>query len=232
MRIRLLTILIGCGVSFAQGQNFVSGEVMIGSFNMKTLKNLQDEIRTYNNLPLVTVSSFPAFVGYSATYGFRVSDRIALGPMVQFISTGSRLDYRDYSGSATIDQLAKCVTLATYFQLKMNESTTIPAYFTVHTGAAYTRLDIKSRLAVGQQNEDDSNGFYSFNYSLRPGFCLKRKIKGIMLQGSIGYEFQVHGKLRSNENHDAWLVTANDNKEVTAQWDGLRVGIGVTYVLK
>lgn len=223
----IFVLLIPCT---ANGQeHFIAGDILYGTFNMRSLKNLQQEFLDHSDLPYVVISEFPSYIGFSFLLGYPISKRCAIGPRFQFISTGGRLDYGDYSGHIRQDQLLKGLSLGVYFQYLLEQSEVWPVYFTFTAGCMYTDLKFISEAVVGTSSVTDKVNFYSINYTFNPSVLVKRKLNNHFMGGiSVGYEFQMHNKLKPDGNNKAYL---QDNKGnlVKAAWDGLRLSAGITY---
>jgi len=232
MKNRLLLFVICIACSSALGQVFVQPEISYGTFAMTDLKDFQLDLIKTSNIPLLPVTTFPSYVGFGLKAGVKVSSDISYGIMLHYNSTGSRAYYEDYSGLARIDMLPQAYSAGLYFKNKLNKSETWQVFSSLSILWVHTKTSVASEIRVGSQSKSDNQNFYSNNYAIRPNFILCRPItKTIYLEASAGYEFQFEGKLYLSGSSEAYLINSRGN-EVKANWNGLRVSLGIGIFLK
>ncbi len=215
----------------AVGQGFIQGELTYNSFDMRSLKELQQSVLSSSqqaNIPLSIVSSFPSYPGYSVSGGW-IWNRIAIGISLGYTSTGGRLDYEDYSGYARADQLLRCFSSGSFFQYKLNKNNKWAINVKVNAGTVFSYFTEKETLVVGSSANSNSLNANSLNIYLRPGIFLRRNLGRSFIEGGAAYEFQIHGNLYRDDNPRATIQANNQN--VRAEWDGLRLSIGYGIVL-
>ena len=195
---------------------------------MKTQKELQEGFLQHIDLPLKPVHTFPPYLTFGGEAVFKSFDLSAIGLWIDYTSTGGTLHYKDYSGYARIDQLLKCVQPGFFYQWQVNSSYQWPFFVTSHFSAVFSKETIHTELVVGATSTIEQIDLKSVNFGFRPGIMLQRKFDNFVAQANLGYDFQTDGQLKTD--NDA-VVTTPDSKDLTAQWGGLRFGIGIGVLL-
>src|SRR5438477_595073 len=142
MRVISIFIILSflAGVTSAQ-QSSVVLQTGIGSYSMRSQKTFRDEFLTSSGLPMKIVDNFPIYYSFGLKGVFRINDASAVGAMLEYMSTGGRLDYKDYSGHALLDQALKATQYGVYYQFKINHSEIWQLFGTVYASAIFTTLD-------------------------------------------------------------------------------------------
>jgi hypothetical protein len=213
----------------AQG-NFAIAEVQYSTFNMEQLKSFQHNYISQTGLPLKAVTSFPSWWGYGGAFGWALHNGSLLGLLLNYNSTGARADYEDYSGTARMDQLLHCISIGAFYQVQLNRSQKWPCYFHISASNIHTTMKVTESFIVGTQSQSNGYVFYSTNYGLKPAFLLRRQFKRSFIHAGLGYEVQFTGKLYLKDNNKAYLTNPSGDN-VTAQWGGLRLALGVGILL-
>jgi hypothetical protein len=230
-KVKILTLLFLLPILVTAQKWSVSGEVFYGTFKMKTMKDFQKEIQA--NEPAYgfrVVTKFPGYAGYNFLAGYSISSRTSLGVRLQYVSTGGRVDYGDYSGQRTYDQLLHAYSLGINATCLLTELANWQVNFSFTTGAMQTSLENVYRYQQGDVNSASSSEWRSTNYFFNPAFTLNKRFSNhLMLYVSVGYEFQIAPALRSSEDQQQYLKASGGAKDVTAEWDGARIGAGITY---
>jgi hypothetical protein len=226
----LLSILLSVALYPAVAQyNMLSLKTGLATFNMSHQKTLQGDFKTQSGLPLKVVHKFPPYFTFGGSLTIKLSERAATGFFLDYLSTGGRLHYEDYSGSAVIDQVLKCYQPGVFLQKQVNKSEGWPLFYMSHLFVAFTRESLRSAIVVGTDSDADSFSVKSTNLGFRPGLMLQHKMGSFVLQSSLGYEFHLVGRLNTD---DGVALQNYDGDNVTAQWGGLRLGLGVGVVLE
>jgi opacity protein-like surface antigen len=232
MKKAIIAIVISLVPALVTAQKWnVSAEVFYGTFKMKSMKDYQNNVSALQS-PFQgrVVDDFPAYIGYNFLAGYNITPGLSLGLRLQYTSTGGRLDYGDYSGRITDDQRLHAYSLGVNTTCRLTHRTTWQTYFSFTVGAARTSLN----LAHYSQRLDESYSynmyFRSFNYFFNPALTFNRKINShFSLYASLGVEFQIHRALRHPQDRKAYVKTSNNMQEAIAEWDGVRLGAGMSY---
>jgi len=231
MRMKLLFFALFPIAAVNAQNSFVAFKVGAGSYSMGTQKLYQEEFRKDSGLPLKVVDKFPIFPSFGLSMAVKTSRMSSLGLSFEYHSTGGRLDYRDYSGYAKFDQLLNSTQLGLLFQYQITDSEKWPVFLTGYVAKVSTHNSMKSEISLGSNLKSQTLELLSTNYSFRPGVMVQRKIETFILQGFFGYEIQTHGGLHQEDNQNLFLATKS-GVPVTAEWDGLRISVGIGLLLK
>jgi hypothetical protein len=216
----LITLLFGT-VAEAQ-DSFLAAEISYNSYSMSSLKKYQQDILQQSGLPLTIVNSFPSYVGFGGSMGFRLNARAAIGIDGGYMSTGGRLDYEDYSGVARSDLLVRGYSLGAFIQFKINHGEKWSVNLTLHSGSMLSHVVFKDMIQSGLSNTVDEESGNSFNYSFKPAISVRRYLKNYFIETGMAYELQLHRKIYSSDDSKSYLVDSSGSP-VVVQWDGIRI---------
>lgn len=227
----LILIFLVISFSSLHGQPLsLYGEVTYSSFNMERLKDFQSEQVKNSGLPLVKQESFPNYWGYGAKFSWDFDSKSTVGICYSYTSTGSRFDYKDYSGKARLDYLIKSSSIGGFYQSILYEKKSGRIFCNIRALAIFSKLDIASSIQIGTETQSDQLETKSINLGIRPGIGYQYRLKRVTFELGIGYELQFYGKLHVPGDKKRYLVNSK-NEEVTAQWDGLRIHFGCGFRL-
>jgi hypothetical protein len=212
----ILTILFLIPLATDAQKWNVSPAFFYGTFNMSSMKDLQENMARWNSFPAKVVDDFPGNIGYSFQAGYSVSKRVEIGLRYQFTSTGGRVDYGDYSGEFGYDYLLKSNSVGIFTTIRLNSSTQWPICISFAAGEVRSQLEIISYFRLFDDSISESYSESSTNYFFNPAFNFNRRLSDhFRVYLGAGYEFQIHGDLLGDD--------------ITAEWDGVRVSLGMNY---
>jgi|GEM_PF-4225178 len=228
---KLLTLIILqfvlCLSAQAQEKSTLIFRIGMGSYAMKSQKLFQNDFSKRLDIPFRKVHEFPNFPTYGGALGFRISAAASVGLWGEFSSTGGRIHYSDYSGHALMDQVLTSFQAGPYIQLRLNVSDSWPFYFTAHGSVATTTENIKSEFKIGSQSVKEQIRLTATNIGFRPGLMLGHPVGVFNFQFGLGAEIQSARELTDNKEN---VLKTSDRKELTAQWSGWRMTLGVGFV--
>jgi len=221
--------LIFSSASAQESQNLIF-RVGYGTYSMKSQKKFQHEYNINSNVRLIKVHSFPYFPTLGISLNFPVSPSFSLGIWGEYASTGGRLHYSDYSGYAVMDQVLSTLQAGPFIQYRVNKSTSWPFYFTLHGSFAHTIEKLTSEIKVNGKLDNEFFKLKSLNYGIRPGIMIAHHLNLFVFQMGVGSELQIHGELKDKRKKDI-IFRTSDGKNLTAQWDGIRLTFGIGFKL-
>ncbi|WP_158859107.1 hypothetical protein [Lunatibacter salilacus] len=230
MKVLILIILqFGLFLSaYAQEKSTLVFRVGLGNYSMKSQKLFQQDFLRESGIPYRKVHQFPNFPTFGAAAGFKIAPKASMGLWFEFASTGGRLHYKDYSGHAMMDQVLTSFQGGPFAQYRVNKSEEWPLYVTAHGSVATVTERIKSEFQIGGQPEIEQFKLNATNVGIRPGLMLGHAVGVFNFQFGLGVEFRSDGKLKDNEEQ---FFRTSDGKDLTAEWNGWRVTLGVGIVL-
>ena len=230
-QILILLILVSTEVN---SQQFSLGvQLGTGTYSMSDLKTINDI--TTNNLPFntKTVANFPPFINYSASFLF-TAGKVCTGLTYTFLSTGSRVSGKDYSGEYRFDMLINSSAPGICAAIDLLQKGKIRYSFYTTTGVMFSILEIKEYLQVMETTlKDETLKFRSFNLFTEPGFKITYPFKFLDIGINAGYAFQYYNRLfRYKENKELYLANPSSGNPVKPGWNGFRAGLSVVYTFK
>lgn len=197
---------------------------------MDNLKTLQKSVATSAPVSLKEVSSFPPFFHFGGRFLHDLSQTLSLGACIEYGSSGSRFDYRDYSGYIQYDQLTN------YWQVSFSSpyrksigSSKFSFILDGLPGITLTNLSLNFDQKIGTSESRDRLKFHSVNIHAQPTLALARQLGNFEISFYGGFCINLlQGKLSWSENSDAYLQDDAGNK-ISSDWTGMRTGFGLGY---
>lgn len=226
----VLTIII-CTTGFVSAQRFgqhidLSINAGYATFNQHSLKDFQQEVLSEMPVQGKILSSFPGYLNYSIDAIFFDSTYF-VGVMMGHTSTGARIQYTDYSGSITYDQVVKM----NYFGLVAAKRILSTRYGNVFLGmdllAYRNSVEFEYSEVVLDQLYKSSISLKSLNLALGTFIQIHKRFGNFLVKGSGGYEFHMAKDLYYEESGQTFLTSSGETLKVNA--DGLRFSLGIGY---
>jgi hypothetical protein len=197
---------------------------------MSNLKHLQNDILNSiheNDINAKIIDNYPDAISYQIQYISKIKD-FTLGCFFRFTSTGSRIDYRDYSGRYTFDQ-----TLDHFSFGLINERIPIPSISKrliqfVQASLILNSLSFDEYLEIfGDPITEDSTKFLSTGCGFDIGFGYILWYKPFQIRLDIGGHISFNSTFYLQDNRNAKLYSSKG--KVTPNWNGLMIGITIGY---
>jgi hypothetical protein len=231
MNVVRIILLLSCAVpAFAQENIYI--RAVYGTYQMQDLKDFQEEMLSdfQNNLiPVKIVSAFPASLQVEAGMDFPTK-RYTFGFLANYAVTSGKLHYSDYSGETFAEQNLNRISIG------VKGSTPIARYLDLYAkvsgGLSSLNLNFETHINGGSSDAKEEISFKAIGVSVEPGMIYQVPFRNFLFSVSGGYEFNFNGKTKFEElGADTYLV--NDNNEpVSIDWSGMRLSVGVAFVLK
>lgn len=214
------------------GQARLSFSAGYGSYRMKELKAIEDDVPFYHLLGMKTVSSYPPYFNFEGSFTYQTNRALFCGVIIGYGSTGGRMDYGDYSGSVRIDQLAQYVSVNGSVGLsKKYPSKNMLVSLDLRPGVTITNFEMLFNYKIGTEEGNQKDEFKSLNVAIQPTVMLSKRIGRIGLDAFAGLNQSIaRGKLREREDKRKHLQTAS-GQPLRADWGGYRIGLGVSCYL-
>ena len=204
-----------------------------GTYSMKDLKMINSTISS--DLPFDTkvVEDFPIYF-YYRPYILVNTRYVSFGPVYTFQSTGSRVSGKDYSGEYRFDMMVNSSAPGIYGEVYLKPVNKVQGSVYTIFGGLFSNLKMNEYLVVQDEvMTDDDYSFKSSNFFLEPGFNLRYPVKFLKLGINAGYLFQFGGKsFYFADNKDAELINNKTGDPVKSGWNGFRIGLSVSCILK
>lgn len=198
--------------------------VGMGNYSMQSQKVFQQDFLQESEIPFRKVHVFPNFPTFGGAAGFSIAPKASVGAWFEFASTGGRLHYKDYSGYALMDQALTSFQGGPFAQYRVNKSEEWPLYVTAHGSVATVTGKIKSEFQLVGVPEVEEVKLKAINLGIRPGLMLGHVVGIFNFQVGLGAEIRSQDTLQDNEDQ---FFRTSDGKNLTAEWNGWRMTLGV-----
>jgi hypothetical protein len=226
----LILIIPFHGKSQQLGAGFQSG---FGTFSMTDLKSFNTAV--IGDLPFdsKTVHDFPMYLFYRPYILMNIW-RISFGPVYIFQSTGSRVSAKDYSGEYRFDMILNSHAPGIYTEGLLKSPGRFQYSIYSIFGGLFSNMKMIEYLKVWDEIVTNSNiKFKAKNLFLESGFNIRYPVKFLEIGINAGYQFRLGGKPFYFENNkEAQLINIRTGDPVRAGWNGLRIGLSISYALK
>lgn len=202
-----------------------------GFYNMDMLKEMNSAITKQLEFPSKLVEDFPATV-YLRPSISRSDEYSTLGAALSYMSSGSRISSRDYSGEYAFDMIATAITPSLQYDWHLLSNAKYRCSFRSNIGLTTTKLKIIEKLRLFEsETSADELRFSSTNLSYEPGLNFAINFNDFALNLYSGYLLIVTQRpLTLSDNHDAEFRSFNDDP-VIANWNGFRIGFSLSYLV-
>ena len=226
-----LFIILSCNHILKSQKVLFGLECGLGTYSMDGLKEINKTIPPQLGFNVKTVDDFPPTFYYrpflSLNFGM-----VKAGFMHTFLSSGSRISAKDYSGEYRFDIIGTTHSPALHLDLKMNKNRSINSYLRVQGGINFTKLRLEEYLELNKEilsNQDYK--LKSSNLFLEPAFYIGTKYKKIDLALTIGYHLLLSDNALKENNTENELKNPKNGNSITPNWDGVRTGLTIGYEL-
>jgi hypothetical protein len=203
-----------------------------GTYAMKHLKSLEDEVPASFPVQMKTLSSYPPYLNFEGSVVYQTQSAFFYGVTIGRGSTGGRMHYSDFSGSVGYDQLVNYSSIHAALGLaRKYPDRDIELRFDLHPGVMITNFELLFYYRVGAVSFKQKDEFKSTNLAIQPTVSLSKRMGHFGLDAVAGINATVvRGKLEHSENKESYLTNSYGGA-LRADWSGFRVGIGVSYYL-
>lgn len=219
-----LIILFALFSSKVLAQPLVYLKAIAGTYKMEEMKSLQKEMVSnfqQGGVETKINSSFPTSIQGDAGMDFQ-GKSFSIGFLLNYSSTKGRISGNNIVAEQNLLRL----------MVGVKGSKKIYKNFSLYSkiGINYSQLDIKS---AGGQASNGENTFASNGFSIEPGLAWKYSYHRFKLLADLGYELNANFVMTSKDVDNTYM--ANYKYELAgsrkADWSGLRLGIGVAFVI-
>ncbi len=231
--IYLIELLLIMNNLIAQNTRF-GFEAGIGSYQMTDLKTEMNNTILDNILQPRIVTDFPAYLYFQPSVVF-CKENTNWGFNFTLMSTGARASIRDYSGEYRYDNKVIGYAPAFFEELRFYKNQKLSLFFRADAGFMYSNIQLSQYFRVNTQVlSNESMNVMSFGIFAKPAVKAIYPINDkLNIEANIGYQFDVYnGPLVQVTDPITYFRYAFFQSGIKTQWNGIRVGLGCTYILK
>lgn len=199
----------------------------IGTYAMKGLKNLNDQVPARLPFDSKLVSDFPPYFYYSPSILLGFS-KFSIGLIYSFQSTGSRISAKDYSGEFLFDMRIRSGNPGVYGEYKLSSEGKFDIFLFSLAGPSFTKLEVKDLFTVSSTTlTNESYEFKARNYFIEPGVNFQVPVKTVIFRIDLGYLIQFGKQPLTGKNKTDMLFDPKEQVPVKCDWNGIRAGLSV-----
>ncbi|MBT3228930.1 MAG: hypothetical protein HOD43_14325 [Candidatus Marinimicrobia bacterium] len=203
-----------------------------GHYNMPGLHNLQTEVIAElkgMSVPVKITSNFPDFYFSRVEVLHRFSQGYTGGLSWMHMETGGRIHYADYSGEISSDQILTCNGFGLSNTWTIMASKCFSSTFNMPISFLWSTLDMLDEIILLDESEVTQNELVAMGLGLDPMISLAYKVQRLSISIDGGYHLTFSKPFHLKDNSDAILRV--NNKQVSPDWSGYRLGVTLGYVL-
>ncbi len=225
----LLFLLSISPLGFSQ-ELHLSFETGLGSYKMRDFKTLNDmDLRSLPFEAKIT-EDFPMFWYYKPSFLVAISKVFSTGIVWTYQSAGSRISREDYSGEYLFDTRIKASSPGLVLQMNYQVNKLEFSFFN-EAGVEFSKIEMKEYLNVNAEIYNEVYNFKSLNFYEKPGLKISYPISDFTLGLICAYSIDFIRRPISLKGSGDISLSFPDDRQVTADWTGLRTGIFITYKL-
>ena len=212
--------------SFGQFVITISGGY--AGYKLDDLKQLNYEIRSTFPVEVRTVNDFPSRYYPEIKVGKRFKN-ITFGLGYSFHSTGSKLDYKDYSGEIYVKQITTMNSVGPFADISVNPSNKLKLKLSIGLYGAFTDLKLEEKIQVYNSQTADNYKFHANSFIIQPAIEISYPVLKCEVSIFLGSAIDTSGAyFYSEENSNIYL---SGNNKAKTNWSGIRTGISFSYIL-
>jgi hypothetical protein len=225
-----ISLLMGIIVLQVNAQKINFGlETGLGKYGMRDLKEISRDIITQLSFPARITSDYPVYLYYQPQIIFKFKS-FNFGLLYSFHSTGSRISSKDYSGEYKYDTKINCHAPAIILGIIPYSPTRIKNAVLCEVGFVRSNLSMNESMRIGTESSSVGYEFVANSFFFEPKFQLSYPMKNNFTLGiNIGYfkEFK-RGDFKLKKDSQS-IIPMDHDFIVENGWDGLRLGLSVSY---
>jgi hypothetical protein len=233
MKIKILLVLALLSSKFVFGQhNQISFLYGFGSYRMNDLKKFQQfNLASVNpQISAKLLEDFPVNNYMQGTWEFSINDRLKMGFILGYHTTGSQIHYADYTGQLSFRIITKACNLG----IKVERTIVQWGKFEIDANAEFsfysTVIKTEDVLIVLNDKKSETNRYETVSPALEPGILINYSIKPFIIGLYAGYLYDSGAKLYRNYNDSSPYIFYGLG-ELKSNWTGYRIGgvVGFTF---
>ncbi len=196
-----------------------------GSYSMKEMKLMNEALLKELPVKAKITDNFPVTDYFSISLIPFSHKNVLLGVAGSYHSTGSRINYSDFSGEYTLDNIASCFQTALVAEFVMTEG---KVYLSEINQLSYllTNLKINEKVLSSSTRYKLRSGSFLFE----PGFRLAYRMEPFELALRLSLALDTKGVLHLKNEKDRQLINPKTDEKVSSDWSGIRFAVSIGYI--
>jgi len=219
-----ILLLIALSNNLTAQKEFVGFDTGFGTYEMTHTKHILESAMKTNVLQPQPVSNFPGYLFLRPYFGIEYQ-YFNVGIAYTLMSTGSRYSIHDYSGEYKFDTQIVGNAFGLFAEIPIYSINRIKLLIAAESGIILNTMKLDESIQItGISHQQNDDNLTSTNVFIKPYLKAAYEIrKDIGVNFLIGY----HKDIIANRMHlqsDILSVT-----DFSADWDGIRTSIGISY---
>ncbi len=205
--------------------------------NSSSLLDLKNFTKTYAasfnyyQIPVSTFDNFPSYYFIDPHFAWHFSKNSRLGLHFLYTSTGSRVQYSDYSGEVKLDQVIELYAPGVAWEYLSASGRHFELWIIIGGNYLYTKYELTNLFRIEKEIDFTKQIYTSNGVALEPGLQLNYLHKIFIFSLRIDYRLTHSGNLTTQKNGQKEYLYYHDYP-IKAQWDGWLWGIGIGFRLR
>ena len=226
LKTNISIILLLVNFHFLYSQDIkISVSAGYGTYSLETLKDFQEQNQLFD---AKSVIAFPNNIYYSGAFEYFLNENNLVGLNLMYLYTGGRNNVSDYSGKYTLDMQVHAYRIGGSYKAKVFENVgkSLQMHLGMNIGLILSEFNATESIDLNQIGSDSQS--FSFKRTApfaEPVVGLSYLLgKGFYANYSLGYEFNVNHEIK-------WFESYNSKDGMRTDWSGLRMSLGISFVL-
>ncbi len=195
------------------------------SYSMSDLKAYQNHVRIYRNSYMKIVDNFPDYFGYSVTLMKSIRPGLYAGFVYGRLSTGGKMAYSDYSGSAAEYLNLTSNSLGLAFSYDVFTISRFKLQLSLHAVNKWSKLRWKRTFRVWDEAEEEKYHWNSDGWGIEPrAGIMVRVMKHIDVGFLAGYHADSNSAFTRHSSTLQIAMFQYYRRYIKPQWNGIRLG--------
>jgi hypothetical protein len=219
-----LTLFCVAGID-SFGQIYISTYYGVGNYKMSKLKEFNQQfLYTNPNLGLKIVNDFPVRPYYGIEFSDRVK-KVELGGEIFYNTTGSKINYTDYSGDLSMIQRVGSTSFGGFMRCYLLKSNNFFWKFRLGLSASVSDLELTQSIRIFKESQTESYEFKSSEFRGNTGTEFSYVLRRVCFSAFFTLEQTLFASgFKWTENQEAKFLN-NRGEELKPNWSGYLVGL-------
>jgi hypothetical protein len=230
----LIVLIVFSLVQVANSQYVKFGyQIGLGTYSMKTLKNINDQISESLPFDSKVVANFPGYLYFRPYVSLELAG-YSIGLIYTFQSTGSRISAKDFSGEYHFDTKVRSSAPGIYGDVKILYKKKSRLCIYSIAGLIFSKLKTHEFLTLQSSQVQNQNiDFKAQNFFLEPGLSYYYSIGSFSLGLNAGYFISIGSQaFYSGNSNKNTLHDYKNQQDVIPDWNGIRAGFSILYTIR
>lgn len=209
----------------------ISFQTGYGFYNMSTFKDITKDANENLAFETKIISNYPPYIYYQPMFILTIN-RLDIGVLYLFQTSGSRISSKDYSGEYLFDSKINSNGPGIILGYKIKKYENISIALNVQVGYTFNTLKFNESLKLDDQIvSEDENKFTSQNPYFKPNLDISYNWNRLSGSINLGYfkEFLRNNyTLEGARENEIPVETKFTESDI---WDGMRIGISFSYII-